>query len=77
MEIDFLVARSKTERNHNISPIEVKSSKHYTAVSLGKYRRKFERFLSTSYILHTKDVRIDDDGVVRLPVYMASLLAGR
>lgn len=74
LEIDFLVSRSKTERNHNISPIEVKSSKHYTTSSLTKYREKYERFLNTAYILHTKDVRVDKDGVVRLPVYMAPLL---
>ena len=30
MKIDFLIAKSKTSNRHNISPIEVKSSKNYT-----------------------------------------------
>lgn len=77
MEIDFLIARSITEKNGNISPIEVKSSKHYTTTSLDKYRRKFGRYLDRSYILHTKDVRVDEDGMVRLPLYMAPLLVSR
>ena len=77
MEIDFLLARSRTERRHNISPVEVKSSRHYTMSSLKKYREKFKPFLDTAYVLHTKDVRADEEGVVRLPIYMASLLVGR
>ena len=77
MEIDFLLARSRTERKHNISPVEVKSSRHYTMSSLKKYREKFKPFLDTAYVLHTKDVRADEEGVVRLPIYMASLLVGR
>ena len=77
MEIDFLLARSKTERHGNISPIEVKSSRRYTTTSLTKYRQKFERFLDRSYVLHTKDVSKDANGVVRLPIYMAPLLVSR
>lgn len=34
MEIDFLIAKSKITNAHNISPIEVKSSKNYTLTSL-------------------------------------------
>ena len=77
MEIDFLLTRSKTERKHNVSPVEVKSSKRYTTSSLTKYREKFAPYLDTAYILHTKDLRADEDGIVRLPIYMASLLVGR
>lgn len=77
MEIDFLLARSRTERKHNISPVEVKSSRHYTMTSLKRYRAKFAPFLNVSYILHTKDLRKDDEGLVRIPVYMAPLLVAR
>ena len=77
MEIDFLLARSKTERHGNISPIEVKSSRRYTTTSLTKYRRKFSRFLDRSYVLHTKDVTTDADGVIRIPIYMAPFLVSR
>ncbi|SMP62525.1 putative selenium metabolism protein, YedE family [Sphaerochaeta associata] len=41
IEIDFLIAKSKVSNKHNISPIEVKSSKNYTLTSLQKFRAKF------------------------------------
>ena len=73
MEIDFLLAKSRTERRGNISPIEVKSGKRYSTVSLNKFRTKFKRFLDTPYVLHPKDVKIED-GVTYLPLYMTPLL---
>ena len=73
MEIDFLLARSKIERNGNISPVEVKSGKRYQTKSLNRFRRKFAQYLGASYVLHTKDVRVDD-GVIYLPMYMAQFL---
>ena len=76
MEIDFLIARSKVERNGNIMPIEVKSGKRYSTKSLNKYRAKFSRYLGVSHVLHTKDLRIKDE-VVYLPLYMASLLGSK
>ena len=75
MEIDFLLSRSKVERNGNILPIEVKSGKRCTTKSLNKYRARFSRYLGASYVLYTKDIRIKDD-IVYLPLYMASLLGG-
>ena len=77
MEIDFLLAKSRTERNGNISPIEVKSGNRYSTVSLNKFCKKYARFLDTPYILHPKDLSVQD-GVVRLPLYMAPfLVSGR
>ena len=73
MEIDFLLARSRTERRHNISPIEVKSGMRYSTVSLDKFRTKYKRFLDVPYVLHTKDLKVED-GVTYLPLYMAPLL---
>ena len=73
MEIDFLIANSRIGRHRNISPVEVKSGKKYTTVSLDKFRQKFRPFLSTPYVLHTKDLE-ERDGVVYLPLYMAALL---
>lgn len=73
MEIDFLLAKSRTERNRNISPIEVKSGKRYSIVSLDKFRAKYRRFLDVPYVLHPKDLKVSD-GVTYLPLYMASLL---
>ena len=76
MEIDFLTARSRTQRKRNISPIEVKSGRKYSTVSLDKFRAKFASVLDTPFVLHTKDVQLKD-GVVYLPLYMAPLLIRR
>ena len=73
MEIDFLIAKKKISNRHNISPIEVKSSKHYTLGSLKKFRTKYTQQLHTSYVLHTSDVK-EEDGITYLPVYMTPLL---
>ena len=73
MEIDFLLAKSKLERRHNISAIEVKSSKRYKLSSLKKYRAKYDKFLHKTIVLHTKDIMISND-VFYLPIYMAGLL---
>ena len=73
MEIDFLVCKPNLTRMHNIIPIEVKSSRAYEFVSLGKFRRKFPDQLYESVVLHPKDLKVDD-GIVYLPLYMAGLL---
>ena len=73
MEIDFLVSKPVITNRHNISPIEVKSSNNYTITSLNKLRTKFAPMLAESYVLHPADVEVKD-GVVYLPLFMASLL---
>lgn len=73
MEIDFLIAKSKITNKHNISPIEVKSGERYTLSSINKFRKKYKDQLNTSYVLHTKDYKIED-GIVYLPIYMTGLL---
>ena len=73
MEIDFLIAKSKTTNRHNISPIEVKSSKNYTLSSLRKFKQKYKEQLATPYVIHTSDYKVEDD-IVFLPIYMAMCL---
>ena len=73
MEVDFLVCKPNLTRMHNIIPIEVKSSRAYEFVSLGKFRRKFPDQLHEPVVLHPKDLKVDD-GIVYLPLYMAGLL---
>ena len=73
MEIDFLIAKSRTERRRNVSPIEVKRGKRYSTVSLNKFLAKYRRFLDAPYVLHPKDLKVED-GVTYLPLYMAPLL---
>lgn len=73
MEIDFLIHKANVTSRHNICPIEVKSSTRYSLKSLEKYNKKFNNYLSQSYVLHTKDMEIKD-GIIYLPLYMAGLL---
>ena len=73
MEIDFLIAKSKISNRHNISPIEVKSSKRYTLTSLDKFITKYNKQLHIPYVLHTSDLK-EENGKVYLPIYMACLL---
>ncbi len=73
MEIDFLIAKNKISNRHNISPIEVKSSKNYTLTSLRKFKMKYAQQLHIPYVLHTGDLKLEDD-ILYLPLYMAPLL---
>lgn len=73
MEIDFLIAKSKITNRHNISPIEVKSSKNYTLSSLRKFIKKYKEQMYHPYVVHGDDLR-EEDGIVFLPLYMTPLL---
>ena len=73
MEIDFLITKPTTTSRHNISPIEVKSGSRYTLTSMTKCIAKYAKDLSTPYVLHDKDVKVED-GIVYLPLYMTPLL---
>ena len=73
MEIDFLIAKPTTTSRHNISPVEVKSGSRYTLASMTKCIEKYAKDLSTPYVLHDKDMKIES-GIVFLPLYMTPLL---
>lgn len=73
MEIDFLVAKSKITNRHNISPIEVKSSKNYTLISLKKFCSQFKEQLYIPYVLHPGDLK-EENGITYLPLYMTPFL---
>lgn len=73
MEIDFLITKYCITSRHNISPVEVKSGPRYSLTSLYKCIAKYGRSLATPYVLHDKDLKIED-GIVFLPLYMTPLL---
>ena len=73
MEIDFLIAKSKISNRHNISPLEVKSSKNYTLTSLKKFMAKYNEQLYVPYVLHPADLK-EENGITYLPLYMTPLL---
>ncbi len=73
MEIDFLISKHLITNRHNISPIEVKSSKNYTLTSLNKFVKKYNNYLANPYVIHVGDYK-EDNGIIYLPVYMTILL---
>lgn len=73
IEIDFLISnRSKTRLK--IFPIEVKSSKNYTTISLEKFKKSFKQRIGNSYVIHTKNLQIKENGIICIPAYMAFCL---
>lgn len=68
MEIDFLLS-NESKTNFKVLPIEVKSSKNYTVISLGKFKECFGKRISTQYIIHPKNLSIEE-GIIKMPPYM-------
>lgn len=71
MEIDFLIIDESNPVK--ISPIEVKSGKNYTISSMNKFSRKFSRKLGKKYLIHAKDLKVENN-IIYLPVYMTMFL---
>ena len=72
IEIDFLLSNgSKT--NFKVNPIEVKSSKNYSSISLNEFKTRFAKRIGTPYVIHPKNYKIEN-GVTYLQVYMVYLL---
>lgn len=74
-EIDFLIARPFADAagKLRISPIEAKSSKNYTTVSLDGFKAKYGARVGEEIVLHTKQLRAQGNRVY-LPLYMSGLL---
>lgn len=73
MEIDFLITKKDITSRHNVIPIEVKSGKNYTLVSLNKFTKKYTEQSSTGIVIHTNDLK-EENGILYIPIYMTSLL---
>ena len=72
IEIDFLISNgSKT--GFRVNPIEVKSSKNYSSLSLDAFKDRFKKRIGTPYVIHPKNLNVEQ-GVIFLPVYMTFLL---
>jgi uncharacterized protein len=72
MEVDFLTIQPFRDAadKPRVSPIEVKSSNRYKITSLKKFKSKFGSRVGTQYVLHPRQL-IVEDGIVRLPLYMS------
>ena len=73
MKIDFLISKNTITSKHNIIPIEVKSGDRYTFTSLNKLKNKYSDYLYKPIIIHTKDLRNEND-ILYIPIYMTELL---
>ena len=75
MEIDFLAVRPYADAamKPRVSPIEVKSGKRYSPVSLNKFKAKFGKRVGDEYVLHTKPLKVEG-GRAFLPLYMSICL---
>ena len=72
IEIDFLLS-NESKTGFKIRPVEVKSSKNYSATSLDKFGELFNRRIEKSYIVHPKNLVIKE-GELRMPPYMFALM---
>lgn len=75
MEVDFLIVSPFPDAamKPRVSPIEVKSGKRYSLVSLGKFGAKFGKRVGVEYVLHDRPPRVEGNRRF-LPLYMAHLL---
>ncbi len=67
-EVDFLLSRGA-----KICPIEVKSARYKSHVSLDTFCKKFSSHIDKRYVVCTKELRHDGATII-LPIYMVGLI---
>ncbi len=72
IEVDFIISNN-SKLKYQMYPIEVKSGKKYTTVSLERFIEKFKSRIGASYIIHPKNLIIKDN-IICIPAYMAYCL---
>lgn len=68
MEIDFLLS-NESKTNFKIYPVEVKSSKNYSAISLDLFHSIYAKRIQESYIIHPKSYMAERE-IIKIPPYM-------
>lgn len=72
IEIDFIISNnSKTK--YKMYPFEVKSGTRYTTDSLLKFREKYKTRIGGCYIIHPRNLIVNDD-ILFIPPYMTICL---
>ena len=72
MEIDFIISNN-SKLKYRICPIEVKSGKRYSTVSLERFQKKYKNRIGESYIIHPRNLVLKDEAVC-IPPYMTICL---
>ena len=68
MEVDFIIIQDK-----KLNPIEVKSGNYYKHTSLDRFKDKYGKKVGNRYIIHTKDLKVEND-IIYIPLYMTMFL---
>lgn len=68
IEIDFMLSND-SKIKFRIMPIEVKSAKNYSTVSLNEFNKVYHQRISESYVVHPKNLSMAD-GIIKIPPYM-------
>ena len=73
--MDFLLARPYADAagKLRVSPVEVKSSKSYSTVSLDDFGARYGKHAGEEIVLHPKQLKIEGHRMY-LPLYMAHLV---
>ncbi len=72
IEVDFIISSTNSLRS-KIIPIEVKSSKNYTKVSLERFNEKYKERIDVSYVIHPKNLS-EKENIIFIPPYMTICL---
>ena len=72
IEIDFIISNN-SKLKYKIYPIEVKSGKKYTTVSLDNFIEKYKKRIGDAYIIHPKNLSIKDS-IICIPPYMTTYI---
>ena len=68
IEIDFLIS-NESKVHYRIYPIEVKSSKNYTATSLDRFNKLFGKKIDRRIIIHPKNFTMENE-IIKISPYM-------
>lgn len=72
IEIDFIISNN-SKLKFKIFPIEVKSTKKYSTISLKKFIEKFQDRIGEAYVIHPKNLIVQDN-IISIPPYMTFCL---
>ena len=73
IEIDFLIS-NKSKTNFKLFPIEVKSGKKYSTISLERFIEKYRDRIDVAYIIHPKNLMFLNEKILCIPSYMVFCL---
>ena len=72
IEIDFIISNN-SKLKYRIYPIEVKSGKRYSTLSLTRFQEKYQSRIGECYVIHPRNLLLKE-GMVCIPPYMTICL---